>query len=403
MVDELIYSELAKSFADNLTFAVRGVSTSGYGVLYPMLIAPAYAVFDRVPDAYAAIKTINSLVMSLAAIPAYFLARRVVGQSLSLVAAVIAVAVPSMVYTAVVMTENAFYPVFLLATLALVALLERPTTARYVGFFAALGLAYLTRSQAIVIALAAVTAPLLLASWTYGRFRATFRQYVWLYAVFAGGAVLGVVAQVARGRPLSSLLGAYAVVGQSGYDLGRVLHFIVYHLAELDLYVGVIPFAVAIVLSVGARTLDRPLQLLLAVTLALVGVERRGRRNLRLALRRPDPGAQYLRRCAAPARSRPSVGGAGCSTAARGVDRLGGRGNAAHPRDSVRSIHHDVRCVRHARVAAVVGVRDQDRSGAHRTPRALWRGCVCPHVPARASTLRTPAAGRRSRLLVRDC
>ena len=50
--------------------------------------------------------------ISLAAVPAYFLARRVVGTWWSLAAAVLAVAIPSMVYTATLMTENAFYPVF---------------------------------------------------------------------------------------------------------------------------------------------------------------------------------------------------------------------------------------------------------------------------------------------------
>ena len=270
MVDELIYSELAKSFADSLSFSIRGAASSGYGAVYPALLAPAYAAFDRIPDVYAAIKTINSLVMSLAAVPAYFLARRVVGQGLALAAAVLAVSVPSMVYTAVVMTENTFYPVFLLTTLALVALLERPSARRHVAFFAALALAYLTRSQAVVIAAAAVTAPVLLALWTPGARRATVRSYAWLYAIFAGGAVLGVGAQVARGRQLSELLGAYAVVGESNYDAGTALHFIVYHVAELDLYLGVIPFAVAIVLTVGARSLDRPLQVLLAVTLSLL-------------------------------------------------------------------------------------------------------------------------------------
>ena len=70
MVDELIYSELAKSFADSLSFAIRGTASSGYGVVYPALIAPAYAAFERVPDVYASVKTINSLLMSLAAVPA---------------------------------------------------------------------------------------------------------------------------------------------------------------------------------------------------------------------------------------------------------------------------------------------------------------------------------------------
>ena len=270
MVDELIYSELAKSFADNLTFGIRGLPSSGYGAVYPALIAPAYAAFERIPDVYASVKTINSLVMSLAAVPAYLLARRVAGQGLALAAAVLAVAVPSMIYTATVMTENAFYPLFLLATLALVALLERPSAKRYVAFFAALALAYLTRTQAVVIAAAALTAPILIALWTPRAMRATLRSYALLYALFAGGAVLGVGFQTARGRQLSDLLGAYAIVGESSYDVEKALHFIVYHVAELDLYLGVIPFAVAIVLTARARSLDRPLQVLLAVTLSLL-------------------------------------------------------------------------------------------------------------------------------------
>src|SRR5207342_3262028 len=84
MVDELIYSEMAKSFASDLGFSIRGVPVRGYGAVYPILIAPAYALFDRIPDVYATLKTINSLVMSLAAVPAYLLARRVVGKWLAL-------------------------------------------------------------------------------------------------------------------------------------------------------------------------------------------------------------------------------------------------------------------------------------------------------------------------------
>ena len=73
-----------------------------------------------------------------------------------------------------------------------------------------------------------------------------------------------------RGQPLRSLLGSYAVVGQGGYDVGRALHFVVYHAAELDLYVGVIPVAAAAVLVARSRSLDQPLQIVLAATLALV-------------------------------------------------------------------------------------------------------------------------------------
>ena len=83
-VDELIYSELAKSVADAGSFAVRGVPTSGYSILYPLLLAPAYALFDALPNAYALAKATNAVAMSLAAVPAWLLARRVAGRGLSL-------------------------------------------------------------------------------------------------------------------------------------------------------------------------------------------------------------------------------------------------------------------------------------------------------------------------------
>jgi len=99
MVDELIYSELAKSFAAHGQFLVRDVPSHGYGFVYPILIAPAWRLFASVTDAYTAAKAIDSVLMSLAAVPAYFLARRVVRPATALVAAGLAVAVPSLVYT----------------------------------------------------------------------------------------------------------------------------------------------------------------------------------------------------------------------------------------------------------------------------------------------------------------
>ena len=80
MIDEIVYSELAKSFAAHGSFLVRGVPSHGYGFVYPILIAPAYRLFSAVPDAYAAAKAINGVVMSLAAVPAYFLARRLLAR-----------------------------------------------------------------------------------------------------------------------------------------------------------------------------------------------------------------------------------------------------------------------------------------------------------------------------------
>ena len=62
MVDELIYSELARSFAAGDGFQVRGAPAAGFSLVYPILISPAYALFDSLPEAYAAVKTLNALV-----------------------------------------------------------------------------------------------------------------------------------------------------------------------------------------------------------------------------------------------------------------------------------------------------------------------------------------------------
>ena len=160
-VDELIYSELAKSIAAGGDLFVRDVPvTGGYGVVYPLLISPAWALFDRIPEAYAAVKAINAVLISLAAVPAYLLARRLVGERLSLLAAVLAVALPSLAYSGVIMTENAFYPLFLVVVLVLVLVLERPTLTRQIVLLGLLGVAYQTRPQAVALAAAALTAPL---------------------------------------------------------------------------------------------------------------------------------------------------------------------------------------------------------------------------------------------------
>jgi dolichyl-phosphate-mannose-protein mannosyltransferase len=241
MVDELVYSELAKSFAAHGSFLVRGVPSHGYGFVYPVLLAPAWRTFASVPDAYAAAKVLNSVVMSLAAVPAYFLARRLLSARLALVVAALTVTVPSMLYTGTLMTENAFYPVFLTCVLALVAMLERPTPGRQVLVLVLCGLAYATRQQAIALVPAILCAPVLHTP-------RRLRPYATLYGIVGAGVVVALLATAARGRSPLTLLGAYRAATSSSYSVGDVLRFLVYHLGELDLYLGVLPFAALLAL-----------------------------------------------------------------------------------------------------------------------------------------------------------
>jgi hypothetical protein len=263
--DELQYQENARSIAAGEGIEVRGEPYGIASVLYPLALAPAYALFDSLPDAYEAARTINAIVMSLAAIPAYAIARRVLPFRWSIVAAVLAVAVPSMAYTGTLMSENAFYPTFLLAAWALLRALEEPTLMRQAVLLATCGVVTLVRVQGLAVLLGALSAPVLLRLVA----RRPLRPWWPLYGVVAGGALLVLLAQLARGASISSVFGAYAVVGEESYDLAEVARFAFWHLAELDLYVGVLPFAAFLLLAALARSLEPRLQELVAATAAL--------------------------------------------------------------------------------------------------------------------------------------
>ncbi len=266
MVDELVYSELAKSLAANGHFLVRGVPSNGYGFVYPALIAPAFGLFGSVPRAYAVAKDINAVVMSLAAIPAYLLARRLVAPLPALVAAALALAIPSLLYTGMLMTENAFYPLFLLTVLLLVLTLERPTPRRQLLLLALCGVGFATRAQAIAFVPAVLAAPIV-----HGLIerdvKSRLRRFSTLYGILAGAALLALVATVARGRSPLALLGAYRAATSSGYTVGGVLHYLLWHAAELDLYVGVVPLAALLVLWLAPRSASPAARAYAAATL----------------------------------------------------------------------------------------------------------------------------------------
>ena len=265
MVDELIWSELARGIADAGEPLLRDQPNPGYSVVYPLLISPAYLLFDSLPTAYAAAKTMNAVLMSLAAIPGFFVARRVVGRSYALLAAVLTVAVPSLGYTGTVMTENAFYPLFLVVVLVLLVSLERPTPLWVLLLLALAGLAYATRVQAVALGPAILLAPLLLALFERRGLRETVSRFRWLYGIVLGAAVVALAVQAAGG----GLLGAYEPVSEGGYDAGKALRYLWWHLAELSLYVLVIPLAATIVLVARARSLDARLQAFLATTVSV--------------------------------------------------------------------------------------------------------------------------------------
>ena len=221
------------------------------------------ALFGSVPDAYAAAKAINAVVMSLAAVPAYFLARRVLSQWLSLAAALLTVAVPSMVYTGTLMTENAFYPIFLSAALALVLVLERPTRqrqlarargrARRLRHARAGGRAVPGAPDRAAAARAPRLRPLPRPLRDGGRRRRRSRC----------------VAEAPRGRSPLAVLGAYQTTSSEHYTPARWRSGRSATWPSSTSSSASIPFAALLVLCLEWRRLDRPQRAFLAGTGAL--------------------------------------------------------------------------------------------------------------------------------------
>ena len=402
MVDELIYSELARSIAAGDGFQVRDVPAGGFSLVYPILISPAYALFDSLPDAYAAVKTLNALYMSLAAVPAYLLARRVLAPPLSLFAAVLAVALPSLVYTGTVMTENAFYPLFLTGALLLVLVLERPTPARQVGLVALVGVLFATRVQAVAFVPAIVAAPFLLALLGRRPLRATLWSFRLLYGLLAAGA-RAPAAGAARARPVA-LRPARRLLDRRRALLrrrdGRALLPLppgrARPLPRRPALRGLRPARAARPpAGRGGRPVprrgDRPLH-----------VRAARRRRVRVRVRQPDPGAERLRRravlpdrAARPGRPRPAA--AALARAARGC-----RCRAAPADDPVGALHRDGRDLGHARPAADLGRLRLAAVRLDRRHRADRRRDRSGALPARPAPIRARAAGGDAPLLRGD-
>ena len=137
---------------------------------------------------------------------------------------------------------------------------------------ALIGVAFLIRAQAVSLGAAFLTAIVLvclvearaegrLSIRELARRLDTFRV-TWLVTGVGLLLVLGFAA--VRGRSPANALGGYGVLAEVNYSPSDVARWIVYHVAEIDLYLGILPMAALIVLVVeafGRGALPGPLRL----------------------------------------------------------------------------------------------------------------------------------------------
>jgi hypothetical protein len=182
--DEYLYSSIAKSIAETGRPLIRGESAHFPALLQPLLTAPAWLLHD-VGTAYHLTQVIGALAMSLAALPVYWLARRLgLGAGLSLGLAALALAVPDFVYATWMVAEPFAYPLALASAAAAVAALERPRRRAQLGLVLFAGLAAFARIQFVVVPLCFVGA-LMLVGLRERRLRAAISEQALPLVLFA--------------------------------------------------------------------------------------------------------------------------------------------------------------------------------------------------------------------------
>jgi hypothetical protein len=246
--DESIYGEGAWSLAEGDGISLRG-DEYPYGPLYPALLAPVLALAGDRETGYALLKAVNALLFALVAVPVYLLARRLLPSRWSLAVAAGSLLVPSSMFVGLVMTEALAYLAAAWALLAIMLALERPTAVRQVAVLVAAVVAYTARPQlgalygTYLLGLALVW---LVVPGRLPRTRAAARAYWPTAASLLLAAAVFAVPLVGGSSPL----GAYEVLWRS-YDPLVVTKWFLYHLADLDLYLAVVPFAVAPIVLAG--------------------------------------------------------------------------------------------------------------------------------------------------------
>lgn len=149
--DEYIYAALGRAIAESGLPSVRGASASFPALLQPIVTAPLWWL-PSVEASYRAIQLLNVTAMSLAAVPAYYLARELqVRQRYSLLCAALAVLTPGMLYSTWMLSEPYAYPLFLASVWMAVRALRSPSYGAQ-GFLFAFALATtFARVQFVVI------------------------------------------------------------------------------------------------------------------------------------------------------------------------------------------------------------------------------------------------------------
>ena len=261
--DEMIYGMLGRSLWSTGHLQIFGGPTPFYSLVYPAFVGLPLSLHDT-KLGFEVVQWCQALVMSLTAVPVYLWSRRMMRPGWALAATALTLAVPGLAFSGFVMSETAFYPVFVLAAWALTVTLARPTPRNQALLAVASVVAVLTRLQAIVLVPAFVLAVLLMA--LFERSLAPLRR---LKLALAGLGIVTIAVVATKGP---GVLGAYHTVGEHSYGRGDAFSFGLYHVAAVLLALGVIPVVATVLAGLPAfagRDLSSEVRAFVAVAVAL--------------------------------------------------------------------------------------------------------------------------------------
>ncbi len=247
--DELAYQKLAQSLGQSARLAMFGKQGLSYSPLYPLVLAPIYALALSGTAAYHAALVLNCILVAVAGFPLYQIARFALSPARAIVAVGLSALAPLMLYSSFVMSENLAYPLFLFAVWSILVTVRTPSVRADGTVLALCCLCAGARLQFFVLLPAALAAIVLAAVVAHpaaplrrlGALSRALRAHALLVvanvllaaggiAVYTGSGVIGLTGMYAnqKGRP-----------APYPWRIGRLL---AEHVAGLDLSVGVIPF-----------------------------------------------------------------------------------------------------------------------------------------------------------------
>lgn len=260
--DEAVYGLRALAVWQHGPLPLLHGSGAGYGLLYPVLAGIPLSL-GSATQGYAALKVLQALVVSLAAVPVYLYGRRVAPRPYALAAAALTLASPLLLYDGLVMTEVLSYPLAALTLLAVARAVETSRRRDQVVALALIAASILTRTQAVVLLPVFALAAALDAA--AARNARRLLRFALPYALVIAGAA-AVVA-------VPGLLGGYAVALRGSYPVTAALRLTYDHLALVALVTGAAPVAALVALAVDCgrrRERDPAVRALVAVAVAAV-------------------------------------------------------------------------------------------------------------------------------------